>query len=65
MQQQLFGLIQNAIQLANSGKIAESKNILSTILAAHPDFFAAYYHYNYSSLMLQSGEYMRPWGLTP
>lgn len=55
MQQQLSGLIQNAIQLANSGKITESKNILSTILASHPDFFAANYHY--SSLMLQSGEF--------
>jgi tetratricopeptide (TPR) repeat protein len=55
MQQQLFGLIHNAIQLANSGNITKSKNILSTILAAHPDFFAANYHY--SSLMLQSGEY--------
>lgn len=55
MQQQLFGLIQNAIQLANSGNITESKNILSTILASHPDFFAANYHYG--SLMLQSGEY--------
>ncbi|HER63481.1 MAG TPA: tetratricopeptide repeat protein [Desulfobacteraceae bacterium] len=55
MQHQLFSQIQRAIQLANSGNITGSKNVFLSILAAHPDFFEANYHY--SSLMLQTGDY--------